>query len=328
MIARRISHVALFQLTLFVSRAATADDGQPAGAQPAPSAPGVRRALLICGLAGDAEHRRLFAESLELLYTGLTEHHGFDAENVQVLWGDEPTDKDGPGVRSSRAVAGRDTIAAATEAIRHAIQPDDELWVIVMGHAHYDGRYSFLNVAGDDLQHIEFGRLFEQIRCRQQVFAITTAVSGFYLKPLAAAGRVVIAATEPDLEVNETLFPHKLARALGSPPAFAEIDLDRDGRLTLFDIYLWSCQETAKDYVTAQLLSTEHALIDDTGDGRGAEIEVAYLTEELGGRLRAGQAPAPPVGDGAAAARIELSFPAPAAATTPVEKADAPANTP
>src|SRR5207244_11850193 len=117
-----------------------------------------------------------------------------------------------------RAGARRAAIAKDVKTLRTALQPDDSLWVFVMGHAHYDGRYSWLNIAGDDLQQLEFGRLFEGLRCREQVFFMTTAASGFFLKPLAAPGRVVISATEPDLEINETLLPHKLANALGAPP--------------------------------------------------------------------------------------------------------------
>jgi hypothetical protein len=271
---------------------------------------GARRALIFCGMAGDADHRKLFAETVELLIAGLTTHHGFTAENVDLYWGDEPTEKDGPALRASRGIATRESLADGAEKLRAALGADDTLWVFVFGHSHYDGRYSWLNIAGSDLNHQEFGRLFEGLRCREQVFAITTSASGFYLKPLAAAGRVVMVATEPDLEVNETLFPHKLARAIASPPPYMELDADRDGRLSMLDVYLWTARETAQEYATGELLATEHSLIDDTGDGRGAELQINYLAEELGGRLRAGQDwPAPPVADGALARRIRLAYP-------------------
>ena len=40
----------------------------PADAPP-PAAGGVRRAVIICGLAGDPDHRKLFGDSVELLVT-------------------------------------------------------------------------------------------------------------------------------------------------------------------------------------------------------------------------------------------------------------------
>jgi hypothetical protein len=88
------------------------------------------------------------------------------------------------------------------------------------------------------------------------------------------------------------------------------MDIDRDWRLSLLDVYLWSARETANDYATGMLLATEHALIDDNGDGRGTEVQIDYLTEEQGGRLRAGADwPAPPKGDGSLARGIGLAHP-------------------
>jgi hypothetical protein len=284
-------------------------DAAPGVTAPAPS-PGVRRAIIICGLAGDADHRKLFGDSIELLVTGLTTNHGLAAENVELHWGDEVTEMDGPGLRTSKGVATRESLAASAEALRASLGAEDSLWVFVFGHSHFDGRHSWLNIEGPDLNNQDFGRMFEGLRCREQVFAITTSASGFYLKSLAAPGRVVIVATEPDLEVNETLFPHRFVRGIASPPPYLELDIDRDGRLSLLDVYLWTARETAQEYVTGMLLATEHSLIDDTGDGRGTEVQINYLTEEQGGRRRAADDwPAPPTGDGALARKVRLSYP-------------------
>src|SRR4051812_44561304 len=67
----------------------------PADAASPMATTGTRRALVVCGLPGDAAHRKTFAETVELLFQGLTKNHEFLPENVHVLWGDEATDKDG-----------------------------------------------------------------------------------------------------------------------------------------------------------------------------------------------------------------------------------------
>jgi hypothetical protein len=287
-------------------------EAPPAGAgTPAElAAPGVRRALIVCGLAGDVDHRKLFAETVEKLCTGLTTHHNFARENVAILWGDQPTEKDGPALAAARGLATRDALTEAAKALKQTLQQDDTLWVFVLGHAHYDGRYSWLNLPGPDLHQIEFGGLFADVRCREQVFFMTTAASGFFIKPLAQPGRIVISATEPDREVNETMFPHKLALALAEPPPFLEFDMDLDGRLTLLDAYLWSARETAAAYLSDMLLATEHAQLDDNGDGRGTELQAQFLTEELGGKRKSGRdAPLIQTGDGAATRRVPLAYP-------------------
>lgn len=298
-------------ITILAARTAFAQPA-PVEAPPDAVAPalGVKRALILCGLAGDAERRKQFGESIETLYAGLTTRHGFASESVQVYWGDEPVETDGPAVQSSRGITGGETLAAAAAALQAELQPNDALWVFVFGHAHYDGRFSWLNIAGADINHQEFGALFQPLRCREQVFFMTTSCSGFFTKPLAAPGRVVISATEPDLEVNETLFPHKLAALLGpAPPPYLEFEADGDGRLTVLDLYLLAARQTAQDYATNMLLATEHALLDDSGDGRGTELQIDYLPEDLGGRLKAGQEPPALKGDGLLSRRVRLSWP-------------------
>ncbi len=307
----RILALATFVAIAIVAAPFAAAQEQSPAAPPGTTTSGTRRALILVGLPGDPPHRKEFADSLELLYSGLTQHHGFAAENVVLHWADEPTPMDGAAVKTSLAPLTRESLAATVQSLAAQIQPGDALWVFVLGHTHYDGRYSWLNIAGPDLHQTELAQHFSPIRCREQVFFITTSASGFYQKALGQPGRIVITATEPDLEVNETFFPHKLAKALGpSPPPYGELDVDRDWRLTLLDVYLWSARETAKEYLPNMLLATEHSLIDDTGDGRGTELQANYLPEELGGKLKAADKwPNPPTGDGALTRKIILAYP-------------------
>ena len=186
--------------------------------------------------------------------------------------------------------------------MRKRLVPEDTLWVIVLGHAHYDGRHSYLNIPGPDLDERAFAKLFEDLKGREQVFFITTAASGFYLKPLAGAGRIVITATEADQEVNETLFPHALADVLAAPSE--GIDRDKDGKISVFELYLAVVADVMKRYVADENLPTEHAKLDDNGDGHGSELQESYLSPELGGR--AGQKAEPKLGpkdDGALASK-------------------------
>ena len=161
--------------------------------------------------------------------------------------------------------------------------------MIVLGHGHYDGRHSHLNIPGPDLDEREFAKLFEGLKAREQVFFITTSASGFFIKPLAASGRIVITATEPDQEVNETLFPLALADVLAAPPE--GIDRDKDGKISVLELYLAVVTNVMKRYADAENLPTEHARLDDNGDGHGSELQEYYLPPELGGR--AGKAVSP-----------------------------------
>jgi hypothetical protein len=281
----------------------------PATADDAPS--GTRRALLICGLPGDAAHRTLYGGAVEKIAQALTEEYGFPKSEVFVRFGDEPRDGDGPAVRGARGLSTREGIEGDVAEIRRRSGPRDALWVIVVGHGHYDGRHSHLNLPGPDPDERQFAGIFRGIAAGEQVFFLTTSASGFFLKPLAAPGRVVVTATEPDLEVNETLFPHALADVLAHPPD--DTDRDGDGSLSLLELYLAVVADVMRRYEADENLPTEHARLDDNGDGRGSELQEDYLPPEGGPDAAAARKrPARRTGpkdDGARAAAIRLARP-------------------
>ena len=269
---------------------------------------GTRRALIICGLPGDDEHRKLFAATVEKLCKTLTERYGFPANEVLVRFGVKSQPGDGPALAGAGGLSDRDGIAADVDEMRKRLGSHDTLWVIVMGHGHYDGRPSHLNIPGPDLDERAFAKLFDGLKPCEQVFFITTPASGFFLKPLAAANRIVIAATEADQEVNETLFPHALTETLTTYPE--GIDRDKDGKVSVFELYLAVVANVMKRYVDDENLPTEHARLDDNGDGHGSELQESFLPPELGGR--AGPSLAPKIGpkdDGALASKIHIDAP-------------------
>lgn len=250
---------------------------------------GAKWALIICGIPGDEDHHTLFSETIESLHESLVKQLGFEAEKIRIQFGAEPIEEDGPAVSSAGGMATRTEIVAEVESLRKGLKPSDALWVFVLGHAHYDGRKSFLNLPGagageTDIHQDEFADLFVGIPASQQVFFVTTPVSGFFTRPLSAKGRIIITATEADREVNETLFHAALTETLAKPPEKDEFDVDGDGKISLFDLYINITRNVARRYSAENLLSTEHGQLDDNGDGRGTELQLDYLTDEEGGR--------------------------------------------
>lgn len=267
---------------------------------------GTRRALVVCGLPGDDAHRELYGGAVEKIVAALLDRCGFAADDVVVRFGDAPRAGDGPAVKRARGISDRAGIEADAAELRNRSGPDDTLWVIVLGHGHYDGQRSHLNLPGPDMDEREFGRLFDGIKAREQVFFITNSASGFFLKPLARPGRVVITATEADREVNETVFPLALADMLAAPAEDA--DRDKDGALSLRELYLAVALDVLKRYADEETLPTEHARLDDNGDGHGSEIQQEYIPPELGGReSKRPPRPPGPKDDGALSEKIRVA---------------------
>ena len=263
---------------------------------------GTKWLLIVSGHPGDDEHRELFANSITRIRASLTDRFGFDERNVRVWFG---ADEQEANLEDCRGPATRDVLAEEIGELRKQVGPSDEVWVIVIGHAHPLRRSAQLNLPGPDVDADEFAEWFAGLECGRSVFFVTTPLSGYFLKPLTGEGRVVVSATEADLEVNETLFHSSFAEVLESFPAGDEHDVDNDGRYSLLDLYLSVAQHVEARYVEDDLLSTEHAQLEDNGDGRGSELQLNYLTSEDSNppprivRVRAGK-------DGELATSIDL----------------------
>jgi hypothetical protein len=266
--------------------------------------PRKRHALILCGHPGDAEHVKSFTETVRKLGDGLAKTLGIPPERQYVLFGaDRP--KDLPGATGP---ATREAVIAKIAEVQKIVQPQDGLWVICLGHCHHDGRQAWWNLPGPDINAKDFGKLFADFICREQVFMMTMSLSGYFVAPLARSGRVVIAATEADAETNETTFPAVLAQFLAGGLNVADHDVDKDGKLSLFDLYVVVAKEIAQNYASGEQLATEHQQLDDDGDGIGHEPQNTYLPEEQGGTPPGKKTNRPRPRDGLLAARILLSL--------------------
>jgi len=99
---------------------------------------------------------------------------------------------------------------------------------------------------------------------RVVVFNMASA-SGEFIKPLSGRGRVVVTATRSGQEQNATRFPEHFIAALASRDA----DADQNGRVSVLEAFDYASRLTAEQYKRAGRLATEHALLDDSGDGVG-----------------------------------------------------------
>jgi hypothetical protein len=266
-----------------------------------------RWAFIICGHPGDEAHRKQFADSATQIRKALVDRWAFPADHVWLRFGVD--EKDEKSIERSRGPATKVALATDAVLIEKQLRAEDELWVFVIGHAHHADRKAQFNVAGPDVTPDEFARWFASIPCRRSVFFITTPLSGFFTKLLARQGRVVITATEPDLEVNETLFPSSLAKLLETFPAGSDHDIDKDGIYSLLDVYLATALDVEKRYSADNLLATEHAQLDDNGDGRGSELQAPYYAnDDIAAKPASRPSTVRPGADGALARAIDLGW--------------------
>jgi hypothetical protein len=168
------------------------------------------------------------------------------------------------------AISGSET---DREQVKRALETEPkagagELWIVLVGHGTFDGKEAKLNLRGPDLSATDLG---EWLKPFQRPLAIidTTSSSAPFLGRLAAPKRVIVSATRSGNEQNYARFGKFLAEALPDPKS----DLDKDGQISLLESFLSASHRTMEFYKTESRLATEHALLDDNGDGLGTPAD-------------------------------------------------------
>ncbi|HEY7118956.1 MAG TPA: hypothetical protein VH475_20365 [Tepidisphaeraceae bacterium] len=138
------------------------------------------------------------------------------------------------------------------------------LWLVLIGHGTFDGKEAKFNLRGPDVADHE---LADWLKNGQRPLAVIdcSASSAPFLNRLAAQNRIVITATQSGHEVQYARFGDYLSAAITDPAA----DLDKDGQTSLLEAYLAASHGVEEFYKQEGRLATEHALLDDNGDGRG-----------------------------------------------------------
>ncbi|HBJ86947.1 MAG TPA: hypothetical protein DDZ88_24430 [Verrucomicrobiales bacterium] len=151
-----------------------------------------------------------------------------------------------------------------------AAKPDRSLWLVLIGHGTFDGREAKFNAEGPDFDAKQLAGWLAPLK--QEIVIIHNASSsGGFVRPLAGKGRIIITATKGPDEVFYARFGEHFAEAIGG---LAEADLDQDKQVSLLEAFRHASKAAATFYENEGRLATEHALIEDNGDGVATRREV------------------------------------------------------
>jgi len=219
-------------------------------------------ALLITGIAGDHDHYQKFWKLTLEMYRVLRTRFGYADDEIVCLFQDTSEDAKIVDAKSRRA-----QVEAAFRQLATRLRPRDQLLIFVVGHANRDGKQTRLHLPGPDLTAEDLGRLVDTLTCERITTVVTCPVSGYFLPHLSKKGRITITATLRAKEISETVFPYCFVRAFSNPKA----DTDGDGRLSVLELFVSAKQGVAEFFKERKLLPTEHAMLDDDGDGIGIQ---------------------------------------------------------
>jgi hypothetical protein len=218
-------------------------------------------ALVVVGLGGSEEYREQFHNLSMELYTALTERYGLPPDRV-VLLGEKPE----LAPDRIRAVSSRDNILSSLAEIAARARPQDRVMIVVIGHGTAQGEEARVNLTGPDLSGPDLAVALSAFSTQPVAVILTESASGGFVQPLSGPNRVIVAATRTVRERNFTEFARFFVQAVTGDGA----DLDKDGAMSVLEAYLFARAEVERHYQSANELLTEHAILDDNGDGEGS----------------------------------------------------------
>jgi hypothetical protein len=218
-------------------------------------------ALIVVGIGGTAEYRESFHAEASQIYNALTTTHGLSKDEVTYLGERVETAPEMITDTSTRA-----HVLEVLGELSQRIGPTDRVLVILIGHGTDQGGEAQLNLPGPDLTPADFELAGMAFPSQPLALVHTGSASGGWVEPLAGPNRIVIAATRTAREQNATEFGQFFAEAIAGEGA----DLDHDNRVSLLEAFLYAKQSVERYYQEQNEILTEHAVLDDNGDGDGS----------------------------------------------------------
>ena len=241
-------------LTLFLG-------GAPRAAENAAAQPTQRtHVLIVSGVGGDSARSERFTRLALEASAALRTRFSVEDSLITVLA--ERTARD-PRIIRERST--RDALRGALERIAAKAQPNERFVLLYIGHGSAQSGRPQLALVGPDVGAPELAAMLAPIKATTVAVVLAASASGDFVKPLARSGRIIITATKSGAEQNESLFAEYFVNALGADAA----DGDKDQRVSLLELFNYTRREVARVYETSNRLLTEHAILEDDGDGVG-----------------------------------------------------------
>lgn len=218
-------------------------------------------AVIITGAAASEDIRLRFRSWSVDLYDSLIDDYGYSSDQVNLLL------DDGENVGNARQrVSGSSTIVDVENtfrSLRPRMSDGDQLTIFLIGHGSGTFGDAKFNNVGPDMTGSDLATMLEGFHGQDIVVFNTTSASFEFSRELSAMGRVVVSATRSPAERYDPVFAGFLIEGLRGHRA----DLDRNGRVSVLEAFNYASGRVAEWYREQGRLPTEHAVLDDSGDG-------------------------------------------------------------
>jgi len=221
--------------------------------------PAVQKYVVILAGAAIEERYKKQIESWALrLHDVLTEDYRYEADQIVLLM-DQADPSDARVYGSSRA----ENIGNALQGLKEVVNPGDQLFIFLLGHGTSDEEAAKFVIRGRDITAREVAAMLETFSEQDIVLVNAASASYPFCAFLSGAGRVIVSATRTAAEKYDTMFAEFFIAALADHTG----DRDKNRRVSIWEAFRFASQKVESWYADQNRIPTEHAVLDDNGDG-------------------------------------------------------------
>jgi len=236
-------------------------------------------AIILAGAAAEEKYAVQIHRWALRLHDILTNDYGYGPEQIVLLTGQvDPDDARISGY------CRREIFQDKLRVLREVLEPGDQVFFFLLGHGTSNAEEAKFVITGPDITGREFASILESLSEQDIVLVNTTSASFPFCTALTGPGRVIVSATRSRAEKYDTIFAQYFIAALDGHAG----DRDKNRRVSMWEAFGFAAKNVKKWYADQNRIPTEHAALDDNGDGifsldpdgvrdDGRLAEIAYL---------------------------------------------------
>lgn len=215
-------------------------------------------AVILGGAAAGEKYADQIRHWALRLHDILTVNYGYRSEQIVLLLGQAEPDE----VRISGPVR-REVLEEELRTLKKVLRPGDRVFFFLLGHGTDNALEAKFVISGPDITGKDFGSILTTFSEQDVVVVNTTSASYPFCSTLSGPGRVIVSATRSRAEKFDTIFARHFIDALDNHAG----DRDKNRRVSMWEAFLFAGKQVEKWYVDQNRIPTEHAVLDDNGDG-------------------------------------------------------------
>ena len=214
--------------------------------------------VILAGAAVEKEYKEQINGWALLLHDILSRNYRYEADQIVLLM-DKADPEDARISGSSRGENIRDELRA----LKEVVNPGDQIFIFLLGHGTSNEEGAKFVIPGADITARDLAALLDTFSEQDIVLVNATSSSYPFCQLLSGPGRVIVSATRSGAEKYDTVFAEFFIAALDGHAG----DRDKNRRVSIWEAFRFASQKVEQWYADQSRIPTEHAVLDDNGDG-------------------------------------------------------------